>query len=216
MGKKIMTSLSPIPWSKPIQAALEATAAFYDARKIGDVGALGFRRSTPLSTLVSVAGLLVRERFLIPGVSNFLDLGCADGRVNVLMSYLVNASVGIEIDEWTLDECQPLKKELESTLISANLPLPPPNCHFIHGDTLEEHTLDAIPNRSGVAFEEIDIFFTYLTLHKEFAKLIAHRGRSGAIFMIYGLDLILPRLNKFELLQAKSPINKKIVLYRKR
>lgn len=210
-----MTSNPPPPWPGTVHSALEATADFYDARKIGDVGALGFRRSTPLGTVLEVAELLVREGDLLPGTSNFLDLGCADGRVNVFMSYLVKTSVGIEIDEWTLDECLPLKQELTAVLESRNLPLPPDNCHFIHGDSLEDATFGTVQTVSGVAFEEIDIFFTYLTLHREFADLIAERGKKGALLVIYGLDLVLPRLNKFELLQAKSPIDKKTVFYRK-
>ena len=93
-----------------------ATASFYDGKKVGDVGPLGFRRSTDLSKLVDCIGYLIDNKILIPDESLFLDLGCADGRVNVLFSYLTRASIGIELDEWSLDEYIPLKEELEKVL----------------------------------------------------------------------------------------------------
>ena len=81
--------------NREMRQILQAVAGFYDRRKVGDVGFLGFRRSTDLTRLVACLDRLIEQEILIPGKSLFLDMGCADGRVNVLLSYLVKVSVGI-------------------------------------------------------------------------------------------------------------------------
>jgi hypothetical protein len=58
---------------------------------------------------------LIGEKIINPGQSAFLDLGCADGRVNLFLGGLTRLSVGIELDEWTLDEYEPLRTELMET-----------------------------------------------------------------------------------------------------
>ena len=87
-----------------IYKTLRHVASFYDEKKKGDVGPLGFRRSSDLKRLIKAVDFLIRYEFFIPGESLFLDMGCADGRVNVLFSYLAKRSIGVELDEWTLDE----------------------------------------------------------------------------------------------------------------
>ena len=94
-----------------LKKTLDRIAAFYDARKVGHVGPLGFRRSTALARFRSCLDKLIEKQVIVPGQTRFLDLGCADGRVNVFLSFLTRVSVGIELDEWTLDEFGPLKKE---------------------------------------------------------------------------------------------------------
>ena len=111
--------------TEEMRITLREVARFYDERKVGDGGSLGFRRSSDLGTLVSCLEQLINKSFLIPQHSLFLDMGCADGRVNVLMSYLAAKSIGIEINEWIMDEYVPVKTELEATLKTARLPLPP-------------------------------------------------------------------------------------------
>ena len=100
----------------PLKRTLEAVSEFFDQRKVGNVGPLGFRRSTDLKILLACMDRLLDEKILIPGKSRFMDLGCADGRVNLLLSYLTRISVGIELDEWTLDEYNPLRDDLVTTL----------------------------------------------------------------------------------------------------
>ncbi|MHC4946002.1 MAG: hypothetical protein ACYTG7_23570 [Planctomycetota bacterium] len=202
-------------WNGPTKKAIDTLAAFYDARKVGDVGALGFRRSTHLAALVDSLEGLIRDGFLVPGKTRFLDMGCADGRVNVLMSYLVKISVGVEVDEWTLEDHTPLREQLEAALKDEDLPRPPDNCFLLQGDTLLESTQQEIEARSGMKIDDFDLFFTYITLHEEFARLIAEKGRRGAIFMIYGLDVVLPRYPGLTLLEEKSPVHNKLVIYRK-
>ena len=104
-----------------IKNALTGVARFYDRRKVGDVGSLGFRRSSDLTRLASCLPALVEKGTLRPGSTLFLDMGCGDGRVNLLLSYLVKKSVGIELDEWTLDGYIPLRRDLETRLKSESL-----------------------------------------------------------------------------------------------
>jgi hypothetical protein len=202
-------------WNPALREAVDAAAAFYDARKVGDVGALGFRRSTHLAALVDSLDGLIHKGIILPGKTRFLDMGCADGRVNVLMSYLVEISVGVELDEWTLEDHAALRERLGEALRAKNLPEPPDNCFLLCGDTLSKATQEEIEARTGMKIETFDLFFTYITLHEEFARLIARRGRPGAIFMIYGLDVVLPRYPGLTLLEAESPVHNKLVIYRK-
>ncbi len=81
-----------------LRKTLQKVANFYDQQKVGHVGPLGFRRSTDLMTLFACMDRLLEEEIIIPDRSIFLDLGCADGRVNVFLSYLVKFSIGIELD----------------------------------------------------------------------------------------------------------------------
>jgi len=100
---KPQKNMAPGPKATPgttplLMPTLTRIARFYDRRKVGDVGPLGFRRSTDLGVLTTCADRLIAEGIIVPGETRFLDLGCADGRVNVLLSYLVRISVGIEVD----------------------------------------------------------------------------------------------------------------------
>ncbi len=78
--------------------SLALIAAFFDGCRFGYEGLEGYRKSTDLYKFLSciqeleVSGLIDSERTV------FADLGCADGRVNILMSYFVRLSLGIEID----------------------------------------------------------------------------------------------------------------------
>jgi len=198
-----------------IKETLLKVAKFYDQRKVGDVGYLGFRRSSDLTRLVACIDQLTGQYLLIPQESIFLDMGCADGRVNVLLSYVVKKSVGIEVNEWILDEYVPLKTGLESNLKEYHLHLPPDNIFLFHGDTLDDAIHETIKKRTGVSFEEFDLFYTYLTMYEEFAELIARKAKKGSVFMVYGLDKILPKFEGLELLSPGSLIEGIIALYQK-
>jgi len=193
---------------------LLTVARFYDRRKVGDVGSLGFRRSSDLAKLVACLDWMVERRVLVPQSSSFLDLGCADGRVNVLLSYLVKRSVGIEIDEWTLEEYEPLRKSLDSALAQDQLLLPPENISLYLGDSTDESLHQRIDHETGLGFEDFDLYYTYLTMQEEFAGIIRQKARSGAVFMVYGLGRIVPRLPGFRLLSEK-PLEGVLALYEK-
>jgi hypothetical protein len=198
-----------------LEKTLQIVADFYDQRKVGHVGSMGFRRSSDLGRVKAAMDYLMARSLLIPQKCLFLDMGCADGRVNVLMSYVTGKSIGIELNEWILDEYVPVKTELEDALKTARLPLPPDNISLFHGDTLDEETHEAIKNRTGTGIEEFDLFYTYLSMYEEFSELIARKAKKGAIFMVYGLNKIPPRINGLELLTPQNPLDGIIALYRK-
>jgi len=198
-----------------IRKTLDEVARFYDRRKVGDVGSLGFRRSTDLTRLTCCLDRMMDQGLLIPGQSRFLDLGCADGRVNVLLSYLVRVSAGIELDEWTLDEHELLKGELTEILVEGSLPAPPQNIFLFHGDSMEEALHESVREKTGTGFDQFDLFYTYLTMQEEFAELIVRKAKSGAVFMVYGLESILPRLRGLRLLTPQRSLEGVLALYRK-
>ena len=200
---------------KDLKETLDKVARFYDKRKVGEVGALGFRRSTDLGTLLACMDRVMDEELIRPHESLFLDLGCADGRVNIFLSYLVKYSVGIEMDEWTLEEYGPLKAELEQLLEKNGLVSPRENIFLYHGDSSDERVHERITRETGIRFQEFDLFYTYLVMHQEFAQLIAARAKKGAIFMVYGLHRILPRYEGLSLLTPISPLEGILALYQK-
>ena len=198
-----------------VERTLLQVAEFYDGRKVGDVGHLGFRRSSDLSKVFSCLKTMIDQGFIVPGAAHFLDMGCADGRVNVLMSYLTKTSVGIELDDWTLDDYRPLRRELDALLAERGLALPQENIFLYHGDSMDESLHDRIRTETGIGFDQFDLFYTYLTMQEEFAQLIARKARSGAIFMVYGLEKILPRLTGFHLLTPERPLEGMVAIYQK-
>jgi len=198
-----------------LQKSLVQVARFYDNRKVGDAGFLGFRRSTDLSILLSCLGPLLDEKIIVPNESLFLDLGCADGRVNVFLSYLAKFSIGIELDEWTLDEYMQLRSELDKALKEDGLLTPPENIFLFHGDSMDEDVHGAVTSKTGISFEQFDLFYTYLIMHEEFAGLIVEKAKKGAIFLIYGLQKILPRYHGLRLLEHISPMEGILAFYRK-
>lgn len=196
-----------------LRETLATVAAFYDQRKVGDSGPLGFRRSTDLQTLLSCTERLMTEGIIVPEKTAFLDLGCADGRVNLFFSYLVRWSVGIELDEWTLDEYLPLRSQLESVLKRESLPTPPDNIFLFHGDATDHRLHEAIARRTGLDLGSFDLFYTYLVMHDVFAEMLVDSAKKGAVFMVYGLDAILPRYPGFRLLRHLSPMEGILALY---
>ncbi len=198
-----------------LKRTLLRVAQFYDQRKVSHTGYLGFRQSSDLTRLVACVDYLIKGLLLIPQQSLFLDMGCADGRVNVLLSYVVKQSVGIEVHDWILDEYAPLRERLECTLREHHLQCPPHNISLLHGDTLDEAIHETITERTGASFEEFDLFYTYLTMYEEFAELIAQKAKRGAVFMIYGLERVLPKLNGLQLLTPGKLIQGIIALYQK-
>ncbi len=199
-----------------LSRTLELVSSFYDQRKVGlDIGSLGFRRSTDLKTLLACLAVLEQEGLMGPE-SMFLDMGCGDGRVNVLVSYLVKVSVGIEVDEWTLEEYVPLKKELEHLLGEHDLYLPPANIHLFHGDATCGKIYEEMQESVGVGLEDFDFFYTYLIMHEEFSRIVQEKAKPGAIFMVYGVDKVLPSYQGLELLKEMSPLGGILALYEKK
>jgi hypothetical protein len=198
-----------------LKKTLTRVARFYDHRKVGDHGPLGFRRSSDLMKLLACLDRLLDAGVIKPEETFFLDLGCGDGRVNIFFSYLVKLSVGIELDEWTFDEYGPLRAEIEGALGKKGLLPLRENTFLFHGDATDEEMHATIRRETGVSLEEFDLFYTYLVMHEEFAELIAEKGKHGAIFMVYGLQKILPKYQGFQLLDHLSPMEGILAFYQK-
>ncbi len=198
-----------------LKKTLHKVAQFYDDRKVGDVGPLGFRRSTDLMKLLACLERLLEEKIIEPDKTRFLDLGCADGRVNVFLSYLVKSSIGIELDEWTLDEYEPLYSKLDEELQNERLVSPQKNISLFHGDSTDKAVHETIVRQTGVGFEDFDLFYTYLIMHDEFAELIAEKAKTGSVFMVYGLHKILPKYKGLQHLDLFSPMEGVLALYQK-
>ena len=183
-----------------LQQTISCIADYYNGCKVGYVGHEGYRKSTDLAKFGTCIAELAALGYLEPQHTTFLDLGCADGRVNVLMSYFVKRSVGIEIDPEILAEFSPRKKELTQRLQSENLLQPPDNTSLFNGNSLETATYEHIENTTNIRFEEIDLFYTYITLHDLFAAKIADEAKAKALYLVYGFSKILPRYQGLELL----------------
>ena len=182
-----------------LQQTIATLADYYNSCKVGYVGHEGYRKSTDLAKFGTCIDELVRLGLIDLNRTTFLDLGCADGRVNVLMSYFVKRSVGIEIDPEILAEFSPRKKELTHRLQSKDLIQPPDNILLFNGNSLEATTYEHIENTINVRFEEIDLFYTYITLHDLFAAKIAEKAKPKALYLVYGFSKILPRYQGLEL-----------------
>ena len=200
---------------KTLEQALLQVVEFYDRRKVGNVGHLGFRRSSDLTKVFSCLKTMMGQGLLVPGEALFLDMGCADGRVNVLLSYLAKTSVGIELDEWILDDYRPLREELDALLAERGLLLPRKNIVLYHGDSVDQAIHDRIDRETGIRFDQFDLFYTYLTMQEEFAELIARKAKPGAVFMVYGLEKIIPRFTGLRLLTPDKPLERIVALYQK-
>lgn len=200
---------------EPLSRNLLEVAAFFDERQVGDVGPLGFRRSTHLKTLLSCIDQLTQKEIVRPGKSAFLDLGCADGRVNLLFSYLTNISVGVELDDWTLDEYEDLLPELKKTLKAAGAGLPRNNIFLFHGDATDPAVHRKIARETGFELSDFDLFYTYLIMHEEYAAMLSEHAKKGSIYMVYGLDNIMPQYSGFRLMKEISPMEGVLALYEK-
>ena len=188
---------------------------FYNGCKVGYAGHEGYRKSTDLVKFGKCIDDLVALGYIEPQHTTFLDLGCADGRVNVLMSYFVKRSVGIEIDPEILAEFSPRKGELTHRLQTENLIQAPDNLSLFNDNSLEAATYEHIENTINVRFEEIDLFYTYITLHDLFGAKIAEKAKPKALYLVCGFSKILPRYQGLELLVPDVASQGIVALYRK-
>ncbi len=182
------------------QQTIATIADYYDGCKVGYVGHEGYRKSTDLVKFARCIDGLVSLGLIDPNRTLFLDLGCADGRVNVLMSYFVKLSLGLEIDPEILAEYNPRKEELGHKLRKANLIQPKDNITLFQGNSLEAAAYKQIESKVNVRFNKIDLFYTYITLHDLFGAKIAAEAKPRALYLVYGFNKILPRYQGLELL----------------
>ncbi len=199
-----------------LHKTMKLTADYFDGRKVGCFGNTGYRKTTDLSKLCACMDDLAASGIINSESTVFADLGCGDGRVNLLMSYFVRVSIGIEIDSEILSEYGPGKNELISILKREGSILPPENIFLFNGSSLDDKTFDEIRSRTGVDFGDVDLFYTYITLHDVFAEKIAERGRPGAFYMVYGFSRVLPSYESFELVNPDVGSRAIAALFRKK
>ena len=198
-----------------LRKSLDLIAKYYDGCKVGYVGHEGYRKSTDLVKFGRCIDELLSLGYINPERTLFLDLGCGDGRVNVQMSYFVKRSLGIEIDSEILAEYGPRRSDVDQLLQRENLVLPPDNITLFHGNSMESATYNRISTSAGIRFEEIDLFYTYITLHDLFAETIARNGKKGALYLVYGFSKVLPRYHGLEVIVPNLASQGIVVLYRK-
>jgi hypothetical protein len=186
--------------SDPFTRTISLIADFYGGCKYGCEGWEGFRKSTDLHKFAKCAEELLACGVFHPDRTVFADLGCADGRVNVLLSYFVKISIGIEIDQDILDEYPSQKKDLDSAIQRADLIASPSNIFLFNGSSLEDSTYQRLLESTGIRYTEIDLFYTYITLHDLFAEKISREAKGGALYLVYGFNKVLPRYDGLELL----------------
>ncbi|MFN3533869.1 MAG: hypothetical protein ACK4WB_00585 [Desulfatiglandales bacterium] len=194
---------------------LRAVADYYDLRKVGDQGPLGFRRSTDLCVLLEALSLMEEMGIFRSGTARFMDLGCADGRVVLFMSYVCVISAGIELDEWTLEEYLPLRRELEEELRKRSLPLPDSKIFLFGGDALSEAVQSQIQRSIGIGIGDFDIYYTYLLMHEEFSRLVEEKAKKGAQFWVYGISGVVPRYPGMRLLTKEGSLRGILAVYEK-
>ena len=195
---------------------LDLIGSFYDARKVGYQGNEGYRKSTDLHKFVRCLRELLAGGLVDPGRTVFMDLGCADGRVNVLMSYFVRASIGIEIDPDILSEYEPGKKALLRAIREAGLEPPPDNIRIFRGDSLDASLHRRIHQETGFGFADVDLFYTYITLHDVFGERIGRDGKDGALYLVYGFHSVLPSYPGLEVLIPDAGGERIAALFAKR
>ena len=198
-----------------LRQTLDLIAEYYDGCKVGYEGHQGYRKSTDLLKFGKCIDEMVSLGYVNPERTFFLDLGCGDGRVNVLVSYFVKASIGIEIDSDILAEYGQRKKDIDLRLQRENLVIPPNNLALFHGNSLEDATYVKIFTSTGVRFEDVDLFYTYITLHDLFAEKIARDGKKGALYLVYGFSKVLPRYQGLEVLVQDLASQGIVAVYRK-
>lgn len=197
-----------------IRNTLYRIAQFYDSKKVGEDGRFGFKRSSDLMTLYKSLNSLLESDVIRYKESIFLDLGCGDGRVNIFFSYVTRLSIGIEIDEWSLDESTRLLDELYPLLKREALIIPPNNIHLYHGDVFDPSIYKRIQDDTGFDIEEFDVFYTYLFMYREFGEILRKKGKDRAVLIVYGTGDIVPHIPGFIHVNGIS-LPKNLAIYRK-
>ncbi|SFM72798.1 hypothetical protein [Thermodesulforhabdus norvegica] len=194
---------------------LQRLAEFLDARKVGHVGNSGYRKTSDMAVLLKILERLIDKGIVVPKKTVFLDMGSGDGRVNIFMAYVCRWSLGFEIEDFIYDEYLDLKGEIASFLKMKGLKPLPDTLKVWCGDSLDERSHRKMSEETGVTLADVDIFYTYITMHDLFADFLREKARSGAYYMVYGFNGILPRYRGFELVDPDVAGQKIVTLYRK-
>ncbi|MEM5785981.1 MAG: hypothetical protein AAGU11_01605 [Syntrophobacteraceae bacterium] len=193
------TDERPTSGDNRLEATIRLISAYFDSCKVGCAGNSGFRKTTDLSKFSACLGELAALGIVNADKTVFADLGCGDGRVNLLAGYYMKLSIGIEIDPEILAEYGPRRADVHSIIEREGGIAPRNNIMLFQGSSLNSRTFEKVREKAGVAIGEVDLFYTYITLHDVFAELIAEHGRPGAYFLVYGFSKVLPRYDNFDL-----------------
>ncbi|MBI4773997.1 MAG: hypothetical protein HY788_07435 [Deltaproteobacteria bacterium] len=131
------------------------------------------------------------------------------------MSYWVRFSLGVELDEDLIAKASPLRNELNDLLEGRNLATPPDRLRTWVGDSLKDSTYAELRRDTGIGFENIDVFYTHFTLHDVFADKIAREAKAGAVYLVYGLDRVIPRYPGLRALTQDRALHGILGVYRK-
>lgn len=190
-------------------------ARFFDSRKAGCAGNSGYRKTSDLSILLKIVGNLVERKIIMPMKSIFMDLGSGDGRVNMMMAYVCRWSLGFELEEFIYDEYILKRREVDEALCKDNLLLLPNTIHIWCGNSLDDGSYGLMHIETGLTIKDVDIFYTYITLHDTFAEFLDKRARRGAYYIVYGVHRILPKYNGFTLVDPDVAGQRVVALYKK-
>jgi len=120
-----------------------------------------------------------------------------------------------EIEPLIFEEYEVRKKELENTLKRHLLQLPPDNIYLFQGDSLSEAIERQVFKHTGCSFCDVDLFYTYITLHDVFAEKIIRDAKKGAKYLVYGFSKILPSYHGMKLVNPNVGIQNIMALYEK-
>ena len=137
---------------------------------------------------------------LISNKDSFLDAGSGDGRVCALASVLGLQSYGIEYHEQivqaAIENIELLKQKGLFTDNTTPIPV------LVQGDFLEDSSFEKL----GITFEDISVFFNFVTYHEDLSCKIVNRSPSGTKLIIHSPCPMSFRPPGLELLQ-ELPLN---------
>ncbi len=125
----------------------------------------------------------------------FLDAGSGDGRVCAVASLLGLQSYGIEYNDQITEDSLKNIEHLKSERIfeEKNVSVP----KIVQGDLLEDSSYEKL----GITFDEVNVFFNFVTYHQELSEQIRKRSPSGTRLILHspcpisfepeGLELVL-------------------------
>lgn len=109
----------------------------------------------------------------------FMDAGSGDGRVCALASLMNLKSFGIEYnDQITADSLENIKLLKQKGLFKQATVEPP---KIVQGDLLDDSSYEKL----GITFEEVDVFFNFVTYHQELSEQIIQRSPSGTRLILH-------------------------------
>jgi hypothetical protein len=116
---------------------------------------------------------------LISKNETFLDTGSGDGRICAIANLLELKSYGIEFHEDIASaSIQNIDNLISKGILQDKIDLKPV---IVRGDFFDDSTY----NKLNITFDEIKVFYNFVTYHDQLAQKIAHSSPSGTILIIH-------------------------------